>query len=411
MRFLLLTQYYPPEIGAAQVRLHALASNLRERGHEVTVVTAMPNYPAGVVRPEYRGRRFVRDTVDCVPVIRTWVYAATGSSALRRMACYLSFCASSLIGCFMAPRPDYILVESPPLFLGVTAFLVSKLRRTPFVMIVSDLWPASARDLGFVTNRRFLWLAECLEHFLYGTSRRVTGVTEGICDAIAHSVGRTKVMFLPNGVDVDVFRPMDGKRSGLLSSGEIGFLYAGTHGYAQAVDVILDAAELLRDRPEVVFLCVGDGPEKARLRQAAEDRGLANVRFTDARPVSEMPVLFSEARAAVASLRDRPIFHSARPARIFPALACGTPVIFSGVGEAVRLIEQNGCGLVVAPEHPNELAAAVRQLAGDKSLAERLGAAGRRLVERNYDWSTIVEHWLSDLKSDGRGGDDVKSTV
>jgi colanic acid biosynthesis glycosyl transferase WcaI len=401
LRFLLLTQYYPPEVGAAQVRLHALACNLRERGHEVTVVTAMPNYPAGVVQPEYRGRLLFRDAVDGVPLIRTWIYAATGSSVLRRMACYLSFCISSLIGCLLAPRPDYILVESPPLFLGVTAFLVGKLRRAPFVMIVSDLWPASARDLGFVTNRHLLWLAERLERSLYRSARRVVGVTEGIRDAIADCVGRTKVMYLPNGVDVDMFRPIDGQRSGLLRPGEIGFLYAGTHGYAQALDVILDAAELLRDRPEVVFLCVGDGPEKARLRQTAEERGLANVRFADARPMSDMPVLFSEARAAVASLRDRPIFQGARPARIFPALACATPVIFSGVGEAVRLIEQNGCGLVVRPECAEELAAAVRQLAGDKTLAERLGAAGRRLVTREYNWASIVEHWLGNLYPEG----------
>ncbi len=401
MRFLLLTQYYPPEIGAAQVRLHSLACNLREHGHEVTVVTAMPNYPAGVVRAEYRGRRLLRETVDGVPVIRTWVYPATGSGALRRMACYLSFCASSLFGCFMAPRPDYILVESPPLFLGGTAFLVGKLRRSPFVMIVSDLWPASARDLGFVTNRQFLWLAERLEHFLYRSSRRVAGVTEGICDALAECVGRSKVMSLRNGVDVRMFRPMNGQRSGLLRPGEIGFLYAGTHGYAQALDVILDAAEVLRDRPEIVFLCVGDGPEKARVRRAAEDRGLTNVRFADARPMPEMPALFSEARAAIASLRDRPIFQGARPARIFPALACGTPVIFSGVGEAVRLIEQSRCGLAVPPECPYELAGAVAQLAGDEALAEQLGAAGRRLVAREYNWATIVESWLSDLNHDG----------
>src|SRR5262249_21187308 len=227
------------------------------------------------------------------------------------------------------------------------------------------------------------------------------GATQGICNAIADYVGRTKVMFLPNGVDVHMFRPMKGQTSGLLQPGEIGFLYAGTHGYAQALDVILDAAEILRDRPEIVFLCVGDGPERARLRKAAQDRGLANVRFADARPISEMPVLFSEARAALALLRDRPIFRGARPARIFPALACATPVIFSGAGEAARLIAENGCGLVVPPECPKELSAAVRLMAADSVLAGQMGIAGRHLMKREYDWTAIVGQWLHDLHPDG----------
>jgi colanic acid biosynthesis glycosyl transferase WcaI len=397
MHFMLLTQYYPPEVGAAQVRLHALACNLRDLGHEVTVVTAMPNYPAGVIQPGYRGRRLAREDVDGIPVIRTWVYAATGSSALRRMACYLSFCVSSLVGCFLAPRPDHVLVESPPLFLGVTAFLVSRLRRVPFIMIVSDLWPASARDLGFVTNRQMLWIAERLERFLYRTASRVTGVAEGICDAIAGCVGRGKVMFLPNGVDVSMFRPLGSQRSGLLRRDEIGFLYAGTHGYTQSLDVILDAAELVHDLPQVVFLFVGDGPEKRRLRQAADDRGLANVRFADERPLNEMPVVFSEARAAIAMFRDRPVFSGTRPAKMFPALACGTPVIFAGQGEAADLITENSCGLAIPPEHPDDLAGAVRRLSSDAVLAEEMGAAGRRLVERQYSWTAIVERWLEVL--------------
>lgn len=397
MRFLLLTQYFPPEVGAPQVRLLALARQLRAHGHEVRVVTAMPNYPAGVVQPGYRGRCRVREEIDGIPVTRTWIYAATGSNVVRRMAGYLSFCASSLPSCLRGPRPDYILVESPPLFLGGTAWLASRLRRTRFVMIVSDLWPASARDLGIITSRRALGMAEWLERFLYRTAFRVAGVTRGICDAVAAQVGTGKVMFLPNGVDTDMFRP-DGERpSGLVRPGEVAFLYAGTHGYAQGLDVIVQAAERLRDRPEIIFLLVGDGPEKARIRTAAQARGLASVRFADPRPASAMPAVFSEARASIVPLLDRPLFQGARPSKIFPSLACGTPVIFSGAGEAAELVEGNDCGLVVPPERPAELADAVRRLADDAALAARLGGCGRRFVEREYGWSAIADRWLSEL--------------
>ncbi|HXM57662.1 MAG TPA: glycosyltransferase family 4 protein [Candidatus Dormibacteraeota bacterium] len=397
MRFLLLTQYFAPEVGAPQVRLLALVQQLRERGHQVTVVTAMPNYPEGVVRAEYRRRRLVREEVDGIPVIRTWIYAASGANVVRRMAGYLSFCATSLVGCLLAPRPDYVLVESPPLFLGGTAYLVSRLRRAPYVMIVSDLWPASARDLGIITNRQALWLAERLERFLYRKACRVAGVTRGICGAVSETVAAAAVTFLPNGVDTAAFHPFEGGSSGLLRPGEVGFLYAGTHGYAQGLDVMLEAAELLRARREIVLVLVGDGPEKARLVEAARDRSLTNVRFADPRPAAAMPPLFSEARASIVPLLDRPLFRGARPSKIFPSLACGTPVIYSGAGEAAELIEDSGAGLVVPPERPEQLAAAIRRLADDPRLAVELGAAGRRLVERDYSWSAIAERWLAEL--------------
>src|SRR5262249_37032547 len=148
--------------------------------------------------------------------------------------------------------------------------------------------------------------------------------------------------------------------SGLLQEGETAFLYAGTHGYAQGLGGILDAAELLRDRPDIVFLLVGGGPEKGRLRRLAEEGCLARGRFPDPPPPPAMPAVFSEARASIVPLLDRPLFRGARPSKIFPSLACATPVIYSGVGEAAELIESSGAGLVVPPERPAELAAAVR---------------------------------------------------
>jgi colanic acid biosynthesis glycosyl transferase WcaI len=363
----------------------------------VTVVTAMPNYPTGVVHPAYKGRFVLVDEIEGIPVIRTWIFASTGRNVFLRLASYLSFCCTCVAGCLRGPRPDYILVESPPLFLCGSALIVGLLRRAPFVMIVSDLWPASARDLGFISNRVLLWLAERFEALMYHTAFRIAAVTEGIRDTVAGSVGRAKVTFLPNGVDTDLFRPGGNNSAGILRPGEVGFLYAGTHSYYQGLDLILDAAERVRDLPEVVFSFVGDGPEKVRLRREADRRGLTNVRFHDPRAVSEMPPLFAESRASIALFRNVPLFRGGRPAKIFPSLACGTPVIFSGAGETAVLIESSGCGLVTPPGSPSELADAVRRLAKDPALAHELGDAGRRLVEREYTWSGIVERWLAQL--------------
>jgi colanic acid biosynthesis glycosyl transferase WcaI len=395
LRFLILTQYFPPEVGAPQVRLLAIAKELQRRGHKVDVVTAMPNYPTGKVFPAYRGRWIVREDVDGLPVTRTWIYAASGSRIRARLFGYFSFAVTSLAGCLRIPRPDLIFVESPPLFLGFTAWLASRLRRTRYVFNVSDLWPESAVQLGIITNRTLIAMAEALERFCYRRSHRVCAVTDSIRDRISTVPGAAPVLLLPNGTDLHIFRKISNAAPNGLAPGEVTFLFAGTHGYAQGLDVILEAAALMRQRVEIRFLLVGDGPEKPRLRKAAA--ALANVSFLDSMPVTAMPELYSACRASIVPLRKVDLFKGARPSKILPSLACETPVIYAGEGETAELIKDSACGLVVAPECPEELAAAVTKLAGDQALARRLGKNGRRLVESRFSWENIVGRWLEEM--------------
>lgn len=392
MRFLILTQYFPPEVGAPQVRLLAMARELQAQGHEVRVVTAMPNYPRGEVFPEYRGRWLVHEVVEGVPVTRTWIYAATGRGVLRRLLSYWSFTFSALFGTFGGKRPDFIFVESPPLFLGVTAWITSVLRRRPYIFNVSDLWPESAVSLGIVTNRFFIGAAERLERFCYRHAFRVCAVTEGIRDTIARVPRSAPVLVFPNGVDVDAFRRFEGADMGIAAAL---FVFAGTHGYAQGLDVIVEAARRLQSRADIRFVLVGDGPDKARLQELAQ--GLANVVFRDPVPASMMPKIFSASRASIVPLRKLDLFKSARPSKILPSLACETPVIYAGEGETVELIESNQCGIAVQPECSEDLAAAVVRLADDPALARRMGANGRELVSRSYSWPAIVQRWLGEI--------------
>ncbi len=396
-RFLILTQHFPPEVGAAQIRLHAFAKQLQARGHEVRVVTAMPNYPRGEVFPEYRGKRLVREEMDGLPVTRTWIYPATGRDVVKRLVSYWSFALSSLPSCMRGAKPDYIFVESPPLFLGLTAYVCSRLRRVKFILNVSDLWPASAKELGIVRSRSLLWFGEHLERFLYRKAYRITAQTDGIRAHVAAIVGTDKVMLLYNGVDTKDFRPGAAASVPWVDPNEVTFLYAGTLGYAHCWDVILEAAELLRARQDVVFLLVGDGPEKARLVEQSGLRNLTNIRFVERRPVSEMPALFASCRATVVPLRKGELFKGTRPSKIFPALACETPVIFSGEGESARLLLENRCGIVVPPESAHDFAAAVLRLADHPDEARELGRRGRALVEREYGWDTLVAAWLQEL--------------
>ena len=323
----------------------------------------MPNYPRGEVFPEYRGMRLAREEIDGVPVIRTRIMAATGRNVLRRLLSYWSFAITSLPVCMREPRPDFIFVESPPLFLGCTAYVCSRLRRVPFILNVSDLWPESARALDIVRSSTLLWFGERLEHFLYRKAHRITAQTDGIRAHIAAIVGAAKVMVLYNGVDTSDYKPRVDASVPWVEPHEIAFLYAGTFGYQHRWEVILEAAELTRSRPDIVFLMVGDGPEKTRLVEHARLRNLTNIRFVERRPVSEMPALFASCRATVVPMRKGELFKGTRPSKIFPALACGSPVIFSGEGETAQLLLENRCGIVVPPENSSAFAEAVVRLA------------------------------------------------
>ena len=179
MRFLILTQFYPPEVGAAQSRLSSFAQELRTAGHDVEVVTALPNYPIGRFRPEDRRRIGRRETIAGVPVTRVWLYPASGGG-MRRLIGYLSFSLTGLLGAQLVSRPDVVFVESPPLFLGAAGWIVAKRFRAAMVLNVSDLWPDSVRDLGLLRGGPWLSLSERLEAFLYRHATAVTAVTEGI---------------------------------------------------------------------------------------------------------------------------------------------------------------------------------------------------------------------------------------
>lgn len=399
-RWLILTQYYPPEVGAPQIRLRSVAHVLRRHGLEVTVLTAMPNYPSGKTFPGYRGRWRVREEIDGVAVRRTWIYPGTGKSASVRLANYLSFTCTALAAALIGPRPDVMFVESQPLSLGAVAVLMKWLRGVPYIYNVPDLQIDVAKQLGFMRNRSVLQLAALLEKLFIRESWKVSTVTHRFIEHFENQgVPRTQITFLPNGADSDFLRPQ--RVSGALLDrwhlhGKKVFVYVGTHAYYHGLDTLIEAAALLRERSDIALLMVGDGPERARLRELCAVRALTNVIFAES-PYEEMDQLYSVAYASVATLRQMPVAQGMRLSKVFPSLSCGVPVIYAGVGEAADLIEAGKCGVVVKPEEPALLAETILALAAQPALRDAMGRAGRAMVERDYSWSTIVRRWLGEL--------------
>lgn len=400
MRFLILTLYYPPEVGAPQVRLQAIVRELRRSGHEVEVVTALPNYPNGTILSEYRGRFYIREEIDSVVVHRVWLYAAMGSG-LRRILNYVTFTVACLWGLWHSQRPDYIFVESPPLLLSIPGYLAARLFKTKMIFNVADLWPDVARELGLIKEGWLLRVAFRLERWSYRVAFKVSAVTEGIRSAlIKKGVPEAKVLFLPNGVDTEMFKPGP---ADLLMAQHLGLqgqkviLYAGTLGYVHGLETALRAARSLSNRPDIKFLFVGNGSEKEKLLKISHSNNLRNVQFLDPGPPDFVARLYSLSVAGLVVLRNVRTRSDFRSSKILPALAAGVPVVHSGNGEGARLVEQAQAGLITPPENPQALADAVVRLVDNPEWAKSLGHNGRQYAEEHLIWSKLLKKWTAQL--------------
>ena len=407
----MLTHYFPPEVGAPQARLFELASRAARAGHTVTVVTGFPNYPTGIVPPSYRGRFRMVEEMDGIRVIRTWVYATPNRGVVRRILNHLSFAFSSLAATRLLGKVDVFFVESPPLFTGLAALAYRRLKRAPYVFNVSDIWPQSAVELGALRSAFAVRLAEMLEMHLYRRAARVSVVTPGMVERLAsRGVPRDKLVLLTNSVDTTAFRPaaanMELARGLGLDERKV-FLYAGTHGMAQGLGTILDAAKQTRNS-DVLYVLAGEGAEKDALVKRAESEGIANVRFLPNQPRQVMPDLLNLAYATIIPLRRLDLFKSALPSKMFESMAAAKPIVASLWGEAADLINAAGCGIVVPPEDPAALQEAVEKLATDPALARDLGEKGRAYVQEHFDRDRIASRFIDLLKSPLPPGERVR---
>jgi glycosyltransferase involved in cell wall biosynthesis len=403
MRVIYLCQHFPPETGAPQIRVYEVSKELIKRGHQVEVITAFPHHPTGIIPPKYRGMFYLYEVWDGIPVHRSWIYPSEKGSFWKRLASYFSFTFSSFYSILKSQPTDIIICNSPPLFLGITGYIGAKLKRAKFVFNVADIWPESAVELGILKNKTFIKLAEWLESFLYKKSWKIATATEGIREYYIRKGKRKEDVFLlPNGVNTSTFSPLPKDTELLKEMGIEGkkvFMYAGTLGYAQGLDSVLEAASILKGTvPDAHFLFVGDGQEREHLMRMKEDLNLTNVTFYGSVPVSEMPRMFSIADYSIVSLRNIDLFKGARPSKIFPALSTGTPVLYCGAGESAEILNQYNCGSIAPPEDPGEIAAAIKELCNQTiENYEQMMKNGRELAISQYSWASIVNDLLLNI--------------
>lgn len=403
MKLLILTQYFPPEVGAPQNRLYELAVRLKQSGADITVLTAMPNYPQMAIHPDYKGRFRGYEEIGGLKVYRSWIFVSKGKSRLFRLLNYLSFaCTSFWSGWLRLGKFDYIFCESPPLFLGISGYLLCKLKGAKLIFNVSDLWPESAEKLGIVTNHTFLTLAYKLEKFLYRKSALITGQTQGIVKDISSRLPDVKTYWLPNGADLDFFKPdeveTNWRKNNNYAESDFILLYAGILGYAQGLEVIVHAAEILKDKRDIKFVILGSGPEKEKIANLIAEKKLSNVRILDTVSKKIMPKVIKGSDAAIIPLKKIKLFEAAIPSKIFETLAMKKPILLGVEGEAKELFIDDGkCGLFFEPEHAISLSEQILKLFNDKYLATFLGERGRKYVEQKFGRNKIAEEFWNFL--------------
>ena len=399
MRFLIVSQYFEPEIGAAQARLGAFARGLVKEGHEVEVVTGMPNHPNGEIATGYKRCLFRTERTEGFLVRRVWLYAACGSG-LRRVLNYLSFMVMSMFGLLKSKRPDYIFVESPPLSVMVPARFFATIWRRPIILNVADLWLDVAKNLNLMSSGRTFNVLQKLEKNCYKSASYISSVTDGVRVTLETNKGvpSEKILDLPNGVDIEMFKPRSEDSSVLKRFGLEGkdvFLYAGTVGYAHGLETGVDAmAKIEREYPRAHLLVVGGGSEWEKVSTYAREGGAQNVTFAGPVPLEEVAQLLNASVAAVSTLRDSEVLNGVRPSKIFPAMASGVPVLYSGAGEGANLITNSRAGLVSSPGDSTALSENIKEILSDSEQVVAMGAAGRTLAEEQFSWSMIIERWL-----------------
>ena len=410
MNILYISQYFPPEIGAGAVRAREFSRRWADAGHRVTVLTGVPNYN---YRADDAGADDGGAESGGVEVARTWLWSVGDRRRRSRILSYSSFGVSSALRGLATPRPDVIFASSPPLPVGLTGWWIGRLKRRPFVFDVRDLWPESLIDLG--AARADSRLAKTLDRaaaFLYRRAARVVVTSDASRDALIRSgkVEPDKALTVTNGVETDLFAPVacasDARRAlGMDDAFTVSFI--GTIGMAHDVDTVLRAAARFGSDEDgaarrVKFAFVGEGPGKARAMDAAERMAVGDVEFLPAVPRERVPSVIGASDVCLISLKKAAVNAEIIPVRLLEFMAGGKPVVAAASGQAARLIEESGGGMVVPQGDDAAMARAIRSLMDDPERGERMGANGRRLILERFTRERTAAQCLALLEDCAR---------
>ncbi|MBN1212861.1 MAG: glycosyltransferase family 4 protein [candidate division Zixibacteria bacterium] len=402
MDILIVTQYFPPERGAVR-RLYEFARFFAGQGHKVSVMTAIPNYPDGIVPPEYRGKFFCEEEMEGVRVYRNWVLPASNNKPGRRMIGFVTFLISSLLNSFrLKSRYDLVLASTPPVTSPVIGWLLSKLKRGKFVIEVRDLQPESSEDFGNLKQSLFTRLIRKIIHSLYRKADRIVSVTDGISGYLADiGVAPERIATVKSGVsDEFINSNSNGIRKKFGWGDKFLVLYSGTLGWVRPLETVVEAARQLADQPDIHFVFVGDGQKKTALENMVRDYGLKNVSFTGLQPLEDIPYFLKAGDVLIESLKEVPVAKMAFPSKMYEYMASGRPIIFGArQGEALKELEIAGGALAYPSDSPEKLAELIMKLRTGQIDGKKLGERYNRHVAEHHTREKWARKYLDFIEN------------
>lgn len=398
MRVLILSQYYDPEPVPKPAQL---AEALRQRGHQVAVLTGFPNYPSGKLYKGFRLRMVKREVIDAIPVTRAFEYPYHGTNVIGRLLNYFSFMVSAPLGSLFTPPCDAIYVWHPPLTVGVAAWMIARLRGVPFVYDVQDIWPESAVLSGLIKEGWLVRMMSRLERFVYRRANFLLVVTEAARNnLVTKGVNPAKVAAMPHWVDEKLYAEKDEGASSQVRDqngwkDRFVVLFAGNVGLVQGLETVVRAAGHLQKEREILIVLVGDGNDKERLQELTNRLDLNDhIRFIDRQPMEKMPEFMAASDALLVHLKQSELSHLVIPTKTLAYLAAGKPILMAMDGAAAQLVTAARAGIVVSPGDSIALADAIRSVR-DLPQAERaaMGDRGRQYLLENLSKQKIISQY------------------
>ena len=390
MRIQIVCPHFEPDVAPTGVVISEIVRGLVSRGHEVDVVTSLPWYAAHAVDEAWKGRIIRKETTAWGSITRVYPFPTNKRNILARALGYGGFTAlASLCSLLERRRPEVIMAMSPPLTLGLAAWLTSRLRRAPFVFNVQDVFPDVAVEVGAISNQGVIRLLEGLERFVYRRADAVTVLSEDLRSNVESKIVRAgttdraaeTVRVIPNFVDTEQIRPQ-ARENSYRSEFGLGtrtvVMYAGNLGFSQPLELMVEAARELAHRDDVVFVINGDGSRRQELESLAS--GLDNVVFADFQPVERLAEVLAAGDVHVIALR-RGLARASVPSKLYSILAAGRAVLASldSGTEVATVVSSQRAGIAVAPQDQAAFTAAVLELVDNSDLAA-MGSAGRQFV-------------------------------
>ncbi len=399
MRVLIYSyNYYPEPIGIAPL-MTELAEGLSKRGHEVRVITAMPNYPQREIYEQYRGKLYDTEERNGVTIQRSYVRVKPNPTLFDRILLDSSFAFTSFFQALRGWQPDLILLTVPPLAVCAPAALLSWLHNCPIVLNVQDILPEAAVHMGLIKNKALIWLLEAIEKFAYRTAHTVSVIAEGFVENLeSKGVPSEKITCIPNWVDTNFIRPLPKENNAFRRvhqlEGKFVVLYSGNIALTQGLETVVEAAAQLCDVPDIVFVIVGEQKAVETLKHYCKTCEADNVVLLPFQPRESLPEMLAAADVGLIVQKHNVVSFN-MPSKTQVLLASGRPIIASvpRSGSAAKAIERSRGGVVVEPENPAVLAKQILELQKNPEQAERLGKQGRQYALERYSFEQALSQY------------------